>query len=119
MKGRRAASVENIETGVHFYLLEDEFELFKKNFIFHGWVGEDVWNDRYVDPDSANTTAVKRFTAEDDIHQMNKTDLIKEAHKLGLKVSNVMTVGKLKEKILDHKASIADDPEEDLDVDTI
>ena len=94
----KLANVENIDTGVEFNLTESDYNTFKSLFIFKGWVDDSQVVDEKSEP-----------VAQTDIHQMNKAALIKEAKKLKLQVSDKMTVAKLKEAILDHKASLDDD----------
>lgn len=92
----KLASVENLNTGVDFLVRPDVYENFKTTFLFKGWIE----TEPIVKPEPV---------ALRDIHQMNKVALLKEANKMGLQVSDKMTVGKLKEAILDYSNSHDDD----------
>jgi hypothetical protein len=99
--GRRAL-VENRDNGGRTTMWEDLLEVFEAEYRFIKWV-------------EAETVEAK--PAAVDIHQLNKTSLIEEARKLGIKVSDRMTVVKLKEAILDFKAINEEDkdPKDNLD----
>ena len=87
----RLAKVTNIHTGVDFDLPVEDYEVFKKEFIFHKYI--EVELDKKPKP-----VAVR------DINQMNKTALLEVCTKLGIEATDKMTNKALKDSINDFRA---------------
>ncbi len=94
----------NMNTNCEFFLYEEDYKANQKDMKFINYVNECDVVERKA----------KKKPADLDIHQFNKTKLIEVAKEMGVKVSTAMTVGKIKEAILDHKALVADDDIEEI-----
>ena len=92
----RRAIVESKENGGRTTMPEDLLVVFENEYRFIDWATPEATQARPV--------------ATNDIHQMTKARLLEEARKFpGLKVSTAMTVGKIKDAILDYTAANAED----------
>ena len=92
----KMVSVQNIDTGVDFILKESDYKVFKKEFLFKGYVEQE--------PDVKPEPVSLR-----DINQWNKTKLVEVGKELGLEVTDKMTNQKLKDAITDYQDSQEDD----------